>query len=74
MNSKYSFKSQHFQIQMRFKLEQIMLKKHALLSEFLSFYMLTAYMLILFLNVVHYEIKPSQNRPCAAQNSFVYLR
>ena len=48
--------------------------KHALLSEFLSFYILTAYMLILFLNVVHYDIKPSQSRPCAAKKSFVYLR
>ena len=26
-------------------------------------------MLILFLNVVHYDIKPAQSRPCAAQNS-----
>ena len=58
MNSKYSFNSPHFRIQMRFKLKQISLK-HALLSELLSFHILSAYMLILFLNVVHYDIKPS---------------
>ena len=59
---------------MRFKLKTDSVQKHALLSEFLSFYILSAYMLILFLNVVHYDIKPSQCRPYAAQNSFVYLR
>ena len=40
-----------------------------MLSEFLSFITLLAYMLILFLKVVLHDIKPSQNRPCATQVS-----
>ena len=76
MNSKYSFKSPHFRIQMRFNSNRFSSKTCIAFRILVILYnnILTAYMLILFLNVVHYDIKPSQSRPCAAQNSFVYLR
>ena len=73
MNSKYLFKSPHFRIQMRFKFKQIQFKTCIAFRILVILYTYSLYV-DLFLNVVHYDIKPSQSRPCAAKKSFVYLR